>query len=518
VAMQTLSLPDGDRRRRVETRLLTKQQGEWAAYTYLWNEDQTDAVLAPALGSRVTLADRVWRAPSRVECMSCHSRANNYLLGLTPAQFNTVHDYGEFRAEQYEVLAQVGWTSIDWLKDARQEWRAKLSAAGVTGDRLDATLKRLTPRGGQRPVPRSTLLHTSSRAGDLLADPWDQSASLDRRARSYLHANCAHCHVLDGGGNSRFVVSWGTTGDDMKLADVKGIHGEFGLPDGLLVKPGDAESSLLAYRLQSLGGGRMPRVGSHEVDAAGVRLIRAWIDSLGSADASGQRRAATAVELKDGERRDKLIVEELKSTNGAMRLARLVDDAQVDEGTRRKIVDAALQHERPGVRDLFEQFIPSTQRVERLGVSFDPRRVLDLLGDARRGRRLFLQGDSISCKNCHRVEEQGRMVGPNLDKIGKRFKRAKVLESIVAPSLLVDEKFAAYSALTADGRVVAGLMVERTDEFIVLRDPTGRDTKIAQEDVEEIRRQQKSLMPDHLIKDLTAQQAADLLAYLMELE
>ena len=35
-------------RRRIETRLFTKQQGQWAGYTYLWNDDQTDATLVGA--------------------------------------------------------------------------------------------------------------------------------------------------------------------------------------------------------------------------------------------------------------------------------------------------------------------------------------------------------------------------------------------------------------------------------------------------------------------------------------
>jgi hypothetical protein len=31
--------------RRIETRLLTRQEGQWAAYTYRWNDEQTDAAL-----------------------------------------------------------------------------------------------------------------------------------------------------------------------------------------------------------------------------------------------------------------------------------------------------------------------------------------------------------------------------------------------------------------------------------------------------------------------------------------
>ena len=37
-------------RKRIETRLTVKQENHWLGYSYLWNDDQTDAVLVGAQG------------------------------------------------------------------------------------------------------------------------------------------------------------------------------------------------------------------------------------------------------------------------------------------------------------------------------------------------------------------------------------------------------------------------------------------------------------------------------------
>ena len=83
----SLDMQEGrpETRRRIETRLLLYQQSEWTGYSYLWNEEQTDATLVPAAGMDATYAIRpadaagdarqqTWHYPSRAECMVCHSQ------------------------------------------------------------------------------------------------------------------------------------------------------------------------------------------------------------------------------------------------------------------------------------------------------------------------------------------------------------------------------------------------------------------------------------------------------------
>src|SRR6185503_21034354 len=103
VLMQTLSLErevgNSASRQRIETRLLTRQNGQWVGYSYRWNDRQSDATLVGARGderefvikdSRLPGGTRrqVWHFPSRAECMTCHSRAANFVLGLIDPQLN----------------------------------------------------------------------------------------------------------------------------------------------------------------------------------------------------------------------------------------------------------------------------------------------------------------------------------------------------------------------------------------------------------------------------------------------
>ena len=74
--VQNLALDTSAGPRRTETRVLLKRDNDWVGYTYLWNETQTDAELAPAKGLRTTLnlpdGSRQWLVPSRSDCLVCH--------------------------------------------------------------------------------------------------------------------------------------------------------------------------------------------------------------------------------------------------------------------------------------------------------------------------------------------------------------------------------------------------------------------------------------------------------------
>ena len=98
--------------------------------------------------------------------------------------------------------------------------------------------------------------------------------------------------------------------------------------------------------------------------------------------------------------------------------------------------------------------------------------------------------------------------------IGKRLTRAELLESLLEPSRKVDPKFATWYVETTDGLVHTGLLPERSESEIVIRDAQGRDTRIPRGEIEQLVQQSQSLMPEQLLRDLSAAEAADLLAYL----
>lgn len=85
------------------------------------------------------------------------------------------------------------------------------------------------------------------------------------------------------------------------------------------------------------------------------------------------------------------------------------------------------------------------------------------------------------------------------------------------PSKTIEPQYATFQLETKDGRVSSGLAVERIKDVVVLKDAQGKTFKVRSDDVERIVHQSRSLMPDLLLRDLTAQQVADLLEFLASL-
>ena len=112
------------KKKRLETRLLhvnvlggTEEYGDqvWNGYTYIWNDDQTDAELADKNGvdREYTLKTAAgekkqkWHFPSRAECNLCHTVTAKYALGVNTAQMNKDHDYGGVVANQLATLDHI---------------------------------------------------------------------------------------------------------------------------------------------------------------------------------------------------------------------------------------------------------------------------------------------------------------------------------------------------------------------------------------------------------------------------
>ena len=232
-------------KQRLETRLLVRQQGEWTGYSYQWNESQDDATLVDREGADLALevlqpdgttAKQNWRIPSRAECMACHSRAVNYVLGLTELQINRSHRYGAIEDQQLRTLDHIGLFT-----------------------------KRLSKQPDQL---------------TKLVDPHDASQPLELRVKAYLHTNCSSCHVAAGGGNARMELEYATAMDKMQIVAHYPQHETFGLSQPRIIAPGDPEQSVMLARLSRRGGGQMPPLVSQRVDSQAVELFRQWIASL----------------------------------------------------------------------------------------------------------------------------------------------------------------------------------------------------------------------------------------------
>ncbi|MCS7046414.1 MAG: PQQ-dependent sugar dehydrogenase [Gemmataceae bacterium] len=285
-----LDLEEGNpaSRRWIETRFLTKQLGQWYGYSYEWNDEQTEGTLVDAKGKdreftvRTVRGEKklLWHYPSRSECMVCHSRAANFVLGLTELQFNREHDYGGVRENQLRVLERLGLFRVNYFEETRQRLREALKDQGKSEREIDAYLERQLATRGQREPRTSSLLAAAPEKYRKLVDPYDPKQDLALRARSYLHSNCSQCHVEAGGGNSQMELEFTTPLDKMRVVDVKPVHDTFGLQDARLIAPGHPERSVLLRRISHRDKGHMPPLATRLVDQESVRLLEEWIRSM----------------------------------------------------------------------------------------------------------------------------------------------------------------------------------------------------------------------------------------------
>lgn len=109
-------------------------------------------------------------------------------------------------------------------------------------------------------------------------------------------------------------------------------------------------------------------------------------------------------------------------------------------------------------------------------------------------------------------------MGPDLTHIGKKLSRQDLLENILQPSKKIDEKYYTYVVETRSGKVLSGLLIKKDDSGLTLISPRNERLQIAQNEIASVVVQKKSIMPDQLFRDLTAEQAAHLLAYLESLK
>ncbi len=485
-------------RRRVETQLLHWDGFFWKGYSYAWNQDGTDAVLVEARGATRTLEvvrsdfpgktqKQAWHYPSRTECLTCHNSWSGFTLAFNPAQLNKPHDFGAGVSDQLVQLEKAQY--IQFLQ---------LGGNG-TPDK-------------PRAIP-----------SDRLTNPHDRSQKLEDRARSYLHINCSHCHQFGAGGTAMIDLRAKNKLEETNLIAAKPLQGAFDIPGGQIVVKGEPHRSILYYRLAKSGPGHMPHIGSELIDREGLRLIHDWIAALpsgpkqtGASDA--QSPIGELDKLAKQPARQEAIKKCLSDPSGALTLVDAIDSGRLSSSLQSEILAMAAEQANPGVRDLFERFLPEEQRVKRLGQQIPVPLLLQGKGRAQRGQKLFFQTQGTQCANCHRVAGKGIALGPDLDGIGKKYTRAQILESLLDPSKTVDPKYAAFLVETDNGKVHTGLLLAKTDKEVVLKTIANQEVRIPASQIVSLLPQKKSLMPEQILRDLSLEQALDLLEFLTSLK
>jgi putative heme-binding domain-containing protein len=491
-----LEMPEKNPSLRLETQILHFEAGTWRPYTYLWNDERTDAVLVDSVGASRPLRatsepfeplDRTWHANAVNECKLCHNAGPKYVLGFTAEQLDGV--FGDPPHQKSPDKQSTRQLDV-------------LTEAGVLAKRPE--------------LPADYPLK--------LVNPFDTAESLEDRARSYLHANCAACHHPGGNAIVSFFLRRDLPFEKLNTNKGTGI-GTFGMTEAKLIVPGDPYRSVLMYRMSKLGYARMPYIGSRLVDSRGVGLIEGWIRmmpftepkvSTSPADAASPAAAwmASLAAEPAGAKRDEAIKNLVQSTEAALAAALYVHRDVLTPENREALVAAGAASTSSNIRGLFDTFLPESKRKQTLGASFDPQTILKLEGNVDRGKLIYFS-DGARCKNCHELNDPKKSLGPTLADVLKKYPQsADLLDHVAQPSKKIEDAFAAYAVTTADGRAMSGLLVEQNDREVVLKTAEKLLVRLPRAEIEEMTRSPKSLMPDGVLADLTAQEAADLLRYL----
>lgn len=129
--------------------------------------------------------------------------------------------------------------------------------------------------------------------------------------------------------------------------------------------------------------------------------------------------------------------------------------------------------------------------------------------DSRRGKAVFEK----QCTKCHRLQEKGHSVGPELSSITRRSDETLVAD-VLDPSSQITAGFNDYTVVTEAGRIFTGVLAAETATSVTLRREEGKEDTILRRDIDEMAASSISMMPDNLEKEVSPPDVADLIAYL----
>ena len=199
----------------------------------------------------------------------------------------------------------------------------------------------------------------------------------------------------------------------------------------------------------------------------------------------------------------------------AMQLIKMAKAGQLDESIKTAaalpLSTAAWDDVRQAAAELFP--LPAGKDNSTLPALTE---LLKMRGDAERGRVVFTS--TGTCNKCHQVGGEGKEVGPKLTDIGAKLSRSALFESILYPNAAISHSYETHSVLLENGTAVSGIVISDTPEEIVIRPEDAIDRKIKKSEIDQMKKQNISIMPADLQKTMTAQELVDVVEYLTTLK
>ena len=194
-------------------------------------------------------------------------------------------------------------------------------------------------------------------------------------------------------------------------------------------------------------------------------------------------------------------------------IASLRDSAALPS-VRIDLVRAALAKYGPAV----QQGVTELETLVNVDAGAQRKHIEELLplvakGNILRGHAVFYSAKA-TCSACHRLGYAGGTTGPDLTHVGQTRTERDLLEAILYPSLSFVRSYEPMQIVTQDGKTINGVIRDETArEYMVATGPD-QIAHVPRTEVDEMKPSTVSIMPAGLEKQLTAQELADLVAFL----
>ena len=138
-------------------------------------------------------------------------------------------------------------------------------------------------------------------------------------------------------------------------------------------------------------------------------------------------------------------------------------------------------------------------------------------GNIINGQKIFEDKEKTNCKSCHKVNNEGGSVGPDLSTIGDTYNKEYLINTLLEPSANIPPGYSTTIIVTTEGVMHTGILKSVSAEEIQLSSTNGSIVKISVDEIDHRRASQVSVMPEGIEDLISKREFLDLIAYLQNL-
>ncbi len=300
------------------------------------------------------------------------------------------------------------------------------------------------------------------------------------------------------------------------------IVSQFGIakhyPDVLQIAQANADGQLGVEAIRVVLAANQTPLIQKAIDSTDAKAAEGTVLALGNS-ADGRVLGLLMPIVNDAQRSDELRRQAVravaKTRNGAAQLVKLATTGKLHP-TLKDAAGAALHGAQwPDIKQQAAKLfpLPATKNNKPLP---PVDQLVKMKGDIAKGKVVF--NTTGTCAKCHIVNKEGKEVGPNLSEIGGKLSRQAFITSILFPNAGISHNFETYVVVLESGNTVNGILTSQTGDSISIKSADAITRTFKKSEVEEMSKQNISLMPADLQKVMTAEDLVDVVEYLTTLK